>query len=135
MASLYVSVGFDLAYAWSKTLENLHDDFQKDFCEWANVKEDSFSRFLLSAADSIPYGEWKVWFESLHELYMGGLAQREFLEAFSENLQEEQSRELETHVRTLPQKINILLILFFLPPVFFLLMAPLVVQLVGLNTH
>jgi pilus assembly protein TadC len=72
-----------------------------------------------------------MWFGVLAELYDSGTSTIQAIQAISQTLRREQEAELETHLRVLPLKVNVVLMIFFLPPTFLWLFGPLVMEILA----
>lgn len=129
--SLHLQAGFDLAYSWPKTLEGLAHDLSAATRERLAPKEAGMSELLGKLAQSYPAPRHRVWFAAICDLYSSGAALNQAVSAMADSLRKEQEIDLEAHCRILPTKINILLLLFFLPPAFLLLFAPLMLEILG----
>jgi hypothetical protein len=107
--------GFDLKYSWN-LLERHHSEFcQKNiFC------------FFVSKTQ-MP--ELEIWGVLLRSLYHRGLSVGESLDVFLRDLTGKLEREGEKYQKTLPLKINIIIMVFYLPIIFLWVYYPLLKSL------
>jgi hypothetical protein len=130
--SLYLRVGWDLGHAWRETLATLDSHFASDLSSWLCHAEDSrenLMRIWQHLSQNYPDTSHRVWFSAIENLYRNGAGMGEVIQAISSTLRKEQERDLENHCRLLPTKVNVCLILFFLPPTLVWLFAPLVLEI------
>lgn len=124
--SLQLAAGFDLGYGWSEALASLREEISAEHLAWLSPEGEGPVRSLTRLAKEYPVSGARVWFAALRDLYASGAALGPAVGAMATYLRKEQEAALEEHCRELPTKINVLLILFFLPPTFLLLFVPLV---------
>lgn len=124
--SLHLSAGLDLGFSWPETLASLACEISPELRAWLDPEEESVGRLLNRLAGDYPFSEHRLWFAALRDLHGSGAALGQAVSAMAAFLRREQEAALETHARELPTKINVLLLLFFLPPTFLLLFLPLV---------
>lgn len=125
--------GFDLSYAWREALENtrgsvpnsllLELSFQKE--------EDGVGQVLERLAASFSIPRFRIWFSILLELYGKGAGLVEPMNGILRALRKEQEREVEIFIRGLPLRVNVALLIFFLPPALGLVFMPLLLQFVS----
>ena len=120
--ALYLSAGYDLAYAWPGAVEACRADLPIP-------GEHGMTAVLTELARGYPEPEHRVWFTVLSDLYASGASLTAAVEAMADTLRKEQALDLETHCRILPTKANVVLLVFFLPPAFLLLFAPLILEI------
>lgn len=65
-----------------------------------------------------------AWLGVLQELWQSGAPVRDTLDAFASYLEAGLTLELERHLESIPQKAQILLLIFFAPGAFFILLFP-----------
>jgi hypothetical protein len=127
---LHLQVGYDLAYSWRETSKALQGEVSESFFllvapSSIEGERESQTAILTRLAAAYPDAPHRLWFSALRELYAQGAPLRDAVVAISHSLRQEQARDLEAHGRTLPARLNVALLLFFLPPTFVLLFAPL----------
>ena len=98
--------GYELNYAWSVAARELPE----------------FSGLSHSTRQ-------RVWWEGLEELRRSQSPLVPYLRAWTNQLSESLISEMEEHGRALPTRLNLVLILFNLPPLFILLFGPLLLSL------
>lgn len=135
--SLFLRAGYSLGYSWPETLKSLdgllasevRDDLQggmKVLSEEWEVAET-----LNQLATSCRIEPYRLWFALILKLYENGAQLIRGVEAVTTALRREQERDFEAHCRSLPTKVNIILMLFFLPPTFLWLFIPLVLEILA----
>jgi len=129
--SLQLQVGYDLAYGWPETLAALDSQLGPDMRTFLRPLDDeAMSATLTRLAGAYPVEAHRHWFHALLDRYVSGASVLESVRAIATYLRKEQERDFEAHCRTLPSKLNVLLILFFLPPTFLLLFVPLILEII-----
>lgn len=129
---LFLRVGWDLAYAWPRTFEQLKDDFGDEARELLAIEpSEGFLSALRAGAAKFPEPAHRTWWALIADLHEAGASLGDALGAFSQTLKEEHRRDLEQHVRAAPTVTNLCLLLFFLPPTVVLILLPLIVGLIG----
>lgn len=127
--SLHVLCGYELNYSWKETLASLRGVLPVELVEFLEIRSsENLSQTLLRLGSGGAIPQYQIWFQVLSELYQSGGPLRDATQGLVMVLRKEQEREFETHVRNLPTKLNICLILFFLPPTFLLLFFPLLLE-------
>src|SRR5262249_23297837 len=124
--SAYIQCGYDLSYAWYSHLEPILDlelDLKSDQKDRARDRE--LARDLEELANQYPDPSHRLWFALLARLYSEGAPLEDAVLAAVQALQREHLVDLESHCRTLPYRLNLRILLFFLPPTFLLLFFPL----------
>lgn len=135
--ALYLKAGFALSYSWAetfKTLEsNLTEDLRCDLKGTSGEETDEFSATttLKTLRDQCRIAPYRMWFGVLLELYETGAQLTQGVEAVVLSLRREQERELEAHCRSLPVKVNVVLMVFFLPPTFLWIFVPIVLEILS----
>lgn len=123
--------GFELSYAWEKAFQALKDELAKgpvfEVLELAHGER--FGAFLQKLAISYPAASHRIWFGVLAELSDQGAALGPTLSAFIHALRDEQERDWQVHLRSLPTKNSIVLALCFLLPALALIFVPLLAQM------
>lgn len=128
--TLYLEAGYDLAYAWPEALLAIGDELPPSLRHALEpAKEEGLSATLTRLNLTFDIIEQRLWFGVLAELYSRGASLVDGVQCLAGQLRREQERALEEHLRDLPSRASILLILFFLPPTFLLLFSPLLHQL------
>jgi hypothetical protein len=127
--SLYLQVGYDLHYSWQKMMEVR--GLEMEDCLRLDVSEGIATRLGI-LSEEYPAEEHRLWFSVLSDLYRAGGGLAPAVLAISTHLRREQERDLEAHCQTLPTRMNVVLILFFLPPTLLLLFYPLVAEILTL---
>ncbi|MFM8316415.1 MAG: hypothetical protein ACKOA8_19215 [Deltaproteobacteria bacterium] len=130
--SLYLKAGFSLSYCWGETLRALKGEIPEELenelrggGQMLGVEE-SLGQVLENLKNNCHIESYRMWFAVLSDLYISGAGLTRSVEALVMALRREQEVDLEAHCRSLPLKVNIVLILFFLPPIFLSLLGPLV---------
>lgn len=135
--SLYLKAGYSLGYSWFETLrvmnpylslEVAHDlrGGSELFKEEGDVTD--ILKHLAVTCRIVPY---RMWFSVVLKLYESGAQLIQGVDAVTTTLRREQERDFESHCRALPTKVNVILMLFFLPPTFLWLFVPLVLEIVS----
>ena len=102
-----VEVGLDLAYAWPTAGEG----------------EGTFAERLRAEASSDPIDA--LWIPVLAELYEVGAPMRDVLYGWQTALSEAQTADIERFCRERPERVSVVLLLFYLPAAFLILFPPL----------
>jgi len=127
--NLYLYCGYDLGFSWEQAHGVLCDELSPTIATSLRPRaEDTPALFLQRLATEYPDAPHRVWFWALRELYLQGAPLAPAVESFSRQLSQEEGRELAQHLRELPTKLNLTLILFYLPPTLTLLFFPLVLE-------
>lgn len=129
--SLYLAVGYDLAFAWPESSRLLGQQESLSVLSW-EPRKGSLQEWLHQTEKSFPIEEYRFIFASLKQLYGRGAPLSPVVKAFSKYLRKEFERDLERHLRDAPARANICLIVFFLPPTMALLFLPILNYLKGL---
>lgn len=122
--ALFLQCGFDLSYSWPTAIggaESVPEPLR-------DTAGEGMAAHLTRLSETYPDPEHRLWFSVLRQLYEQGAGLTDAVLAIGSTLREEQNRDWERHCRTLPTKINVLLILFFLPPTLVLLFVPLLAE-------
>lgn len=101
--------GLELGYVWQKAGGPEATELEP------------FSNTLGRFAEQHPVAFARPWFAGLSQLYREGAPLVPYFQAFAESLRDRLRREMENHDRELPFRLNIVLLIFSLPPVFVLL--------------
>jgi len=120
----HLQAGFELNYSWIDTRKTLTEP-----SELAITGNETMAGTLQRLNETYPVKEHRMWFSVLYELYLSGAGLADAVQAISSSLREEHEREFEAHCRALPTKLNILMLVFFLPPTLLLIFAPLLFEL------
>lgn len=133
--SLYLKAGFSLSYCWGETLRALKGAIPQELeIELRGGEQvlgvmESLGEVLENLKCNCHIESYRMWFAVLSDLYVSGASLTRPVESLVLALRREQEAELEAHCRSLPLKVNIVLILFFLPPIFLSLLGPLVCEI------
>ncbi|NBX67524.1 MAG: hypothetical protein EBR01_01020 [Proteobacteria bacterium] len=132
---LYLQAGFALSYGWQEVLKASEGSLPVDLagilsyqaCESGELEsiQDVLERLQQEEIVASHY----VWFSVIFELYKSGSGLTRGVESISKYLRNEQIRDLESHCRTLPTKVNVCLMFFFLPPTFLWIFGPLLLEI------
>lgn len=128
--SLFLLVGYDLSYSWNASFHVVGAMLspsmkqQLGFDE-ENEQDASITSRLLALSDTFSICHYRFWFRTIRELYVTGASLSGPLAAISDALRKDRERDLEHHFRNLPSRLNIIMLVFFLPPTFLLLFIPL----------
>jgi hypothetical protein len=135
--SLYLRAGFALSYSWPETLQALGpvlpDLLRAELgshsleAETTESVGDVLNRLKLNCR----FAPHRLWFGVLAELYSSGTSLVQPVQAIAGTLRKEQHAELENHLRVLPVKVNVVLMVFFLPPTFLWLFGPLLMEILA----
>lgn len=128
LLELYISVGYDLSFAWQETLFHFkslsHLDFNPTVTN--NWEDQGLLHHLKRLEQTFPVERYRFGFTGLVQLYSRGGALTPFIQSFSRFLRQELERDLSGYLRDCPTRANVLMILFFLPPALALLLIPLI---------
>lgn len=113
MTKLYLSLGYDLSYAWNIALQKKHEN------RFQLVTED-----LGNQEKGFPLKKYRVFFGVLKQLYLRGGALIPAIDTFSRVVRKDLEKDLEVHLRKVPVEANVLLLVFFVPPALLLLILP-----------
>lgn len=105
-----VEVGLDLAYAWPEADPTGH-----------------FADRLRAEDKSDPIDA--LWLPVLAELYEAGAPMRDALSGWQTSLAEAQTADVERFCRERPERVSVVLLLFYLPAAFLILFPPLLASL------
>jgi hypothetical protein len=128
---LNLSSGYELSYAWKETLLALSKDLPQGLSKALSATEEDQSMALILRHLSENYAvlTHRIWFQTLRELYESGAGLSEAVRGIALTLRKEHERDLENHIRNLPTKLNVCMILFFFPPTLALLFFPLLLEI------
>lgn len=135
--ALYLRAGFALSYSWPETLKSLGPTLPQSLRAELSPRpleagtEESVGHILNRLKLECCVPSHCVWFGVLAELYDSGTSLVQATQAISQTLRRELETDLETHLRVLPIKVNVVLMVFFLPPTFLCLFAPLVMEILA----
>lgn len=125
--ALHLQAGYELHYAWTRAREALGQRFPPGLRE--ALAGESAREVLGRLASAYPVPAHRLWFSLLGSLHGEGAGLVGPVRAFADALRGDLGRELETHCRTLPTRVNLGLMVFFLPPALLLLCLPLLREL------
>lgn len=128
--SLLLECGYDLSFAWDEAFHRLRGDLSPELRRALGGSR-PLARRLRRAR--FPLASERAWLCVLAELHASGAPVRRTLSAWREALLRAHERELAAFSRTLPLRMNLILLLFFLPPALLALMAPLLFALFRLG--
>lgn len=130
--SLHLQGGYEFSYSWNETLKmmshELPSPLQKELA-LESSSEGGVNQLLMRLAMRYPTESHRIWFSVLQRLYLSGAGLVDGTLGLAQSLRLEEERDLKHHLKTLPTKINITLILFFLPATFLLLFVPILINL------
>lgn len=118
--SLFILAGYDLSFAWHEATATLSPQIQTPV-----GKGEGFGERLLDLSRHYPLVARRVWFRALHDLYTQGAPLSEALDGVTRALRLDQEVALEAFTRDLPLRVNVLLIVWLIPPTLWLLFWPL----------
>jgi len=113
LIKLYLSIGYDLSYAWSLSQKKGNLGEQQTVSETLEKLEKEFS-----------LKKYRLFFGVLRQLYQRGGSLLPALEAFCRVIRKDLEKDLEDHLRKVPTESNILLLVFFIPPALLILILP-----------
>ena len=128
---------FALSYSWPETIASLEESIcerlRGDLASKTKEAEleETVGEILKRLSRSCWIASYQIWFGVVSELYESGAPLSQAVEAIATTLQREQERDLEAHCRSLPMKVNVTLMIFFLPPTFLFLFGPLVLEILS----
>lgn len=132
LLGVYLTGGYELGYAWSEVYGALREQLEPTLLKLLELTDHSgLSVKLVALVRDFPEVRYRVWFGVLEELYREGASIKETLNSFTEVLRCEEERDVESFVRSLPLKLNMIILLCFLPPTLLLLFVPLLLSLDG----
>lgn len=128
LLELYISVGYDLAFAWQETLNHLKGSAHLNLNQTGTKSWEGqgLLHHLKYLEQEFPIVRYRFAFTGLVQLYSRGGALTPFIQSFSRFLRQELERDLSAYIRDCPTRANVLMILFFLPPALALLLFPLI---------
>lgn len=127
--AIHIHCGYDLAYAWNEVLRGVGQVMAPAFVTLMLFQDGgTLADTLNRLSNSYPDPSHRLWFTILAQLYMQGAGMSEAVTAAAETLDREQARDLDNHCRTLPGRLNLRILLFFLPPTLLLLFCPLLLE-------
>jgi len=106
-----VEVGLDLAYAWPAELG----------------ASDSLGERLRNESHEDPIDA--LWLPILAELYESGAPMRDVLQGWQSSLADAQTADIDRFCRERPERVSVVLLLFYLPAAFLILFPPLLAAL------
>ena len=130
--SLHLQGGYEFSYSWAETIKMMSHELPiplRNELTLESSSEGGLNQLLTRLAMSYPTESHRIWFAVLQKLYLSGAGLVDGTLGLAQTLRSEEERDLKHHLKTLPTKINITLILFFLPATFLLLFVPLLINL------
>jgi len=115
--ALYVSVGYDLFYAWNEATESSELFGKPDV-------QQSMNAILWDLEKSFNLKTYRFTFGVLRQLYSRGASLTPAIQAFSKTLRRDLERDIEAHLRTAPLRAGLCLLFFFLPPALAFIVFP-----------
>lgn len=129
---LYLLGGYELEFAWRTALGELAPSFGRDFAALADLPPDSrLAPKLRQLSHRFPLADCQTWFALLADLHERGATQSDFVSAFAGLVRAEERSDWERHARELPTKLNLCLLVFFLPAAFVVLFGPFLLAMLG----
>lgn len=128
---VYLRAGFEISFAWPECHAALTPEVECPFFSELALKtnaQESFAESLQRLSLKYPNPSARPWFGILAELYGAGAPLADAVLALADTLRREEARELEATLRALPARVNVILLLFFLPPALLLIFAPLLME-------
>lgn len=130
--ALHLQAGFDLATSWRNSLSLLEPVLSRDELHRLSFPPDlGLSARLRKLASDWPNPNHRMWFALISDLSNSGASLVPAVNAFAQTLRQEAKLRQEAQARALPSRINILVLVFFLPPAMLLLFAPLLSELLS----
>jgi len=128
---LYISVGYDLAYAWPEVIKFLQTNKPESFleCFCLEKEDETLTSLLLRLEKDFEPVNHRFMFTALRQLYLKGAPLMPAIRSFSTFVRREIEQSFESHLRESPIRANICLLVFFLPPTLVLLFSPLILYL------
>ena len=127
---LYLQSGYDPAFAWDR-MARLSWSERLSLAVFRSDEESVVSVWerLVRHPDFAGLG---LWFRAMRNLYLAGGSLSPVVEAFATAQKKERERRVKRFAETLPTRMNVCLILFFLPPIFLLLFHPLLSEIIDI---
>ncbi len=125
---LYLQAGYELKLAWLRALSELSDKKRKSLFSLQLPEFGTLYEHLDFLAQRQGHDE-KHWWRVLYELYGKGAPLVPALKNFVDTLVVQDQADWIRRERQLPLKMNVILIVFFLPPTLLLFIVPLVLAL------
>jgi hypothetical protein len=116
---LYLSVGYDLSFAWEKA-----GGYSKE--------KVSVVTHLKDLAETEPNAQNRIWFQVILGIYQSNGPLLEVFQGFIDCLNQQRELALLSFTQSLPLKLNLCLLGFFFPPQMVLLLTPLVSEFIAL---
>lgn len=113
VTNLYLSLGYDLSYAWNLALKRKQMHVVQAVSEDLSEKETHFS-----------LKKYRIFFGVLRQLYQRGGALIPAIDTFSRVVRKDLEKDLEAHLRKVPVEANVFLLVFFIPPALLILLLP-----------
>lgn len=130
---LYLSAGYELGFAWEQTRLQVPLELIPELLPFLESAESqsghSISKRLRWFSEHLPYDEMRMWFGAIEKLYQSGAGLSGPLRAAIRTLRNSEAQDLEQHLRALPGKVNVLMLIFFIPPTLVLMLLPLLLGL------
>ena len=125
--SLYLVAGYDFNSSWELVSESLLRGMSRPLRDCLKISQGGvLSDVFRSVQVSFPIQGIRPWLGVLGQFYENGTELVSAIRQLTELLEAEQAMDMENHQRCLPTRLNLILIVFFLPPALMLLMTPLV---------
>jgi hypothetical protein len=127
--TLFLSVGYDLAYGWQESVRMLGKSGLEILHRTLSSEGMGITSHLERLARAYPDVDSRPWFAVIKDIYLRGAPMTPLIRTAADALRREEERDFQNHCRTLPTRIHTLLIIFFLPPALAFLTLPLLVFL------
>lgn len=125
--SLYLEAGYDLSTSWSE-LRSMN--WSTEFYPLIQMSgEVGVVEQLKYLAEKNIFPDATPWFLTMQEQYLEGASMLKISLAMNLSLRRDRELRLKQFMSQLPTRINILLIIFFLPGLFLMLLWPLVTEI------
>ena len=124
---LFLWSGFDLSFAWAEAYKDVTELLDPELAGWLLPRpQETTSDRLQRCSRDFPYPGERVWFRALYQLYSQGAPLSEAFHSMAAQVREEKQRDQEAFLKALPLKVNLLLLLWLVPPLFACLFWPLI---------
>lgn len=127
---LYLQAGYDPSFAWDQMARLPWCDRLRHLVH-REQQEGVLTVWERLSADPA-FRSSRFWFLALRNIYLAGGGLSPVVDAFAIAGKKERERRVKRFGETLPTKMNICLILFFLPPIFLFLFHPLLSEIISI---
>ena len=125
---LYLLAGYDLSFGWRESARAVKPGGFKSWLEADSGAE--LLSILARFARDYPIPGHRIWFAVIRELVSRGASLGPSVAGFIAALHAETQREIASHTRLLPMRLNLLLLMFFLPSTLALVLIPLLIEFI-----